>query len=166
MIFRWRGQTSGGRSNSRRRRTHKYDQPFGALYRPAVRCVVARAIGPGTASRKQQPWKRNFAARDFGPDAPRKVAATRQSDSRDRFYPRQAHGNVGLFSTLGNHVGSRRLPGGGRSLAKPVSLINRTKQGELRFFLPGDPFAPAVFIGDINRLALPEKIPRAFFRRA
>jgi hypothetical protein len=34
---------------------------------------------------EQQLWKRKFAARDFGRDAPRKVLSIRQTDSRDRF---------------------------------------------------------------------------------
>ena len=67
--------------------THKYDRPFGAVYTPAVRRAVARAIGRVNDLRKQQPWKRKFAARDFGRDTPRKVLSTRQSGSRDRLYP-------------------------------------------------------------------------------
>src|ERR1700719_4705929 len=35
--------------------------------------------------------------------------------------PRTGYGNVGLFLTLGSHVGLRGLPGGGRSPVKPVS---------------------------------------------
>jgi hypothetical protein len=35
--------------------------------------------------RKQQLWKRKFAARDFGRAAPRKVFSTRQTDRRSSF---------------------------------------------------------------------------------
>jgi hypothetical protein len=40
--------------------------------------------------------------------------------------PRAGYGNVALFLTLGNHLGLRGLPGGGRSRAKPVS-VNRAR---------------------------------------
>ena len=41
--------------------------------------------------------------------------------------PRAGYGNVALFLTLGNHVGLRGLPGGARSLAKPVCGGRRGK---------------------------------------
>jgi hypothetical protein len=83
-------------------------------------------------------WRRKFAARDSGRDAPRKVGSTAkppvETDSL-----RTGYGNVALFLTLGNHVGLRRLPGGGRSRAKPVStglnsLLSREDAGNFADF--------------------------------
>ena len=72
---------------------------------------------------------------------PETLGATRRERSSQPGNPaaetgsiRTGHGNLGLFSTLGNHVGLRRLPGGGRSPAKPVcgrpnSLLAGKEQG-------------------------------------
>ena len=55
----------------RRRRPHKHDQPFGAVYDRQFDALPRRLSGDDL--RNQQPWKRKFAARDFGRDTPRKV---------------------------------------------------------------------------------------------
>jgi hypothetical protein len=63
-------------------------------------------------------WRRKFAARDSGRDAPRKVGSTAkppvETDSL-----RTGYGNVALFLTLGNHLGLRRLPGGAEGNRTP-----------------------------------------------
>src|SRR5271166_1199102 len=93
LIFRWPGQTNGGRSDSRRRRGRK--EPSALAYRISrlrlVSCPGAIATVVDQASRlscpqlahvdhvgsgfcKQQLWKRNCAARDSGP-CPQKIVA-------------------------------------------------------------------------------------------
>ena len=61
-----RARGAGARISTTDRLALCRDRQFDALLR--------RAVGSSeTTSRKQQPWKRKFAARDFGRDAPRKV---------------------------------------------------------------------------------------------
>ena len=53
-------------------------------------------------------------------DTRRERSPERAKPTAETGSPRTGYGNVGLFLTLGSHVGLRGLPGGGRSPDKPV----------------------------------------------
>jgi hypothetical protein len=75
-------------------------------------------MGPFAFGRgEQQPWKWNFAARDFRPYAPPMSRRDGGIDLADRRLPPQAAEISCYF-----HVDLRGLLGGGHSQAKPVSL--------------------------------------------
>jgi site-specific DNA recombinase len=102
---RWPGRISGARSDSRRQRRRNERSTLARLSsgdelihpsEPAQRVEVQTRRAVRNRARgahgKQQPWKRNFAARDFRPCAPPVNRTDGGVDLADRLLPPQAAG--------------------------------------------------------------------------